>query len=224
MDQTRENEAVRAYLKLLQTKGAASGALLQRSMILEKLIVNLAGKALEGNEYRQAVEILMETVPADDWHDCLTALREFYPFWRQDIKAIAAINLNPGFDVIPLQWKPLPVSLKALMEGLATEKFDASENWPLKAYAQALRQEGSEQSLVDTRVKLAKIILVRLKNAPIKNHKSYRTAVDLTLPLFNIKNNRRLFLVVVREFYHFWIGNPDASSMVLKDGSGNILL
>jgi hypothetical protein len=65
---------------------------------------------------------------------------------------------------------------------------------------------------------------VRLKNAPIKNHKSYRTAVDLTLPLFNIKNNRRLFLVVVREFYNFWVGNPDASSMVLKDGSGNILL
>ncbi len=224
MDQMRENEAVRAYLKLLQTKGAPSGALLQRSIILEKLIVNLAGKALEGNEYRQAVEILMETVPADDWHDCLTALREFYPFWRQDIKAIAAININPGFDVTPLQWKPLPASLKSLMEGLATEKFDASENWPLKAYAQALRQEGSEQSLVDTRVKLAKIILVRLKNAPVKNHKSYRTAVDLTLPLFNIKNNRRLFLVVVREFYHFWIGNPDASSMVLKDGSGNILL
>lgn len=224
MDQTRESEAVRAYLKLLQTKGAASASLLQRSIILEKLIVSLAGKALDGNEYRQAVEVLMETVPADDWHDSLTALREFYPFWRQDIKAIAALNINPGFDVTPLQWKPVPASLKSLMEGLATEKFDASENWPLKAYAQALRQEGSEQSLVDTRVKLAKIILVRLKNAPVKNHKSYRTAVDLTLPLFNIKNNRRLFLVVVREFYHFWIGNPDASSMVLKDGSGNILL
>jgi hypothetical protein len=44
------------------------------------------------------------------------------------------------------------------------------------------------------------------------------------LPLFNIKNSRRLFLVVVREFFHFWIGNPDAASMVLQDGSGNILL
>jgi hypothetical protein len=224
MDQTREDEAVRAYLKLLQTKGAVSAALLRRSQFLEKLIVSLVGKELDGNEYREAVEPLMESVPTDDWHDCLTAAREFYPFWKEDIKAIAALNINPGFDITPLQWKPLPTSLKLLMESLVTEKFDASENWPLKAYAQALRQEGSEQSLVDTRVKLAKIILVRLKNAPVKNHKSYRTAVDLTLPLFNIKNNRRLFLVVVREFYHFWIGNPDASSMVLKDGSGNILL
>ena len=197
MDLARENQAVRAYLKILETKGAGSAALLKRSLFLEKLIINLAGRDLDGNEYRQAVEQLMETVPADDWHDCLTTSREFYPFWRQDIKAIAALNINPGFDVTPLQWKPLPASLKSLMDSLITEKFDASENWPLKAYAQALRQEGSEQSLVDTRVKLAKIILVRLKNAPVKNHKSYRTAVDLTLPLFNIKNNRRLFLVVV---------------------------
>ncbi|MDP1765549.1 MAG: hypothetical protein Q8K83_01470 [Methylotenera sp.] len=224
MDLTRENEAIRAYLKLIQVKGAGSAVLHKRSLFLEQLIVSLAGKELDGNVYREAVENLMETILADDWHTALTSAREFYPFWRQDIKAIAALNINPGFDVAPLLWKPLPASLKSLMESLATEKFDASENWPLKAYAQALRQEGSELSLVDTRTKLAKIILVRLKNAPVKNHKSYRTAVDLTLPLFHIKNNRRLFLVVVREFYHFWIGNPDASSMVLKDGSGNILL
>jgi hypothetical protein len=224
MEQSRENEAVSAYFKLLQTKGVLSAALLKRSLYLEKLTISLVGRALDGNEYREAVEMLMDSVPVDDWHDCLTTSREFYPFWRKDIKAIAALNVNPGFDVTPLKWKPLPASLKSLMDGLVTEQFDASENWPLKAYAQALRQEGAERSLVDTRVKLAKIILVRLKNAPVKNHKSYRTAVDLTLPLFNIKNSRRLFLVVVREFFHFWIGNPDAASMVLQDGSGNILL
>ena len=224
MDKTRENEAFRAYLKLLQAKGANASTLHKRSSFIEKLILNLIEKETDGNQYREAVEVMMENVPADEWHDCLTAAREFYPFWCGDFKAITALSIHPGFDIEPIQWKPLPASLKSLMEGLETEKFDVSENWPLKAYAQALRQEGSEQSLVDTRVKLAKIILVRLRNAPVKNHKSYRTAVDMTLPLFNIKNNRRLFLVVVREFYHFWIGNPDASSMVLKDGSGNILL
>lgn len=224
MDQKRENEAVRAYLKLLQGKGAVASLLHQRSVFLEKLILNLVEKELDGAVYRIAIEQLMENTPADDWHDSLTTGREFFPFWTQDIKAIAALNVNPGFDITPLVWKPMPTSLKSIMESLATEKFDISENWPLKAYAQALRQEGAEQSLVDTRAKLAKVILIRLRNAPVKNHKAYRTAVDLTLPLFNIKNNRRLFLVVVREFYHFWIGNPDARSKVLKDGSGNILL
>ena len=224
MNQTRENEAINAYLKLLQSKGANEDVLNKRVLFLKQLSHDLAKRPLDGTEYREAVEALMEIVPTDDWHVNLTTAREFYPFWVQDIKAITILNVNPGFDVEPLAWKPLPASLKSLTDSLATEKFDASENWPLKAYSQALRQEGSEQELVDTRVKLAKIILIRLKNAPLKNHKAYRTAVDLTLPLFNMKQNRRLFLVVVREFYHFWSGNPDASSMVLKDGSGNILL
>lgn len=223
MNLTRENEAIQAYLKLLQAKGASAGLLYKRSSLLEQIAVHLADKDLDGSDYRAVVEAAMETVPADDWHVTLTALREFYPFWIKDIKAIAALNINPGFDVVPLQWVPLPASLKSLIDSLATEKFEAHETWPIKAYSQALRQAGAEQKLVDARVKLAKILLVRLKDAPEKNHKTFRTAVDQTLPLFNIKHNRRLFLVVIREFYHFWTGNPEASNMVLNDGSGNML-
>ena len=220
----REKEAINAYLKLLQSKGANSSLLHKRSVFLDKLSASLGNLALDGGEYRIAIENIMESVPADNWHENLTAAREFYPFWLKDIKAIAALNKNPGFEVPPVDWKPDLVSLKALTDSLETEKFDTSETWPLKAYAQALRHEGAEQSLVDTRVKLAKIILIRLRSAPAKSGVMYRTAVDLTLPLFTIKQNRRLFLVVVREFFHFWSGNPDAASMVLKDGSGSILL
>lgn len=223
MNPTREKEALSAYLKLLQTKGAGEDVLQKRTLFLDKLSPHLADKVLDGSEYREVIDIVMETMPTEDWHDSLNAAREFYPFWVKDIKAIASLSLNSGFDIEPIQWRPLQTSLKSLWDSLGTEKFDTSENWPLKAYTQALRFEGAEQSLVDTRVKLAKIILIRLRDAPEKNHKAYRTAVDLTLPLFNIKQNRRLFLVVVREFYHFWSGNPDASSMVLKDGSGNML-
>jgi hypothetical protein len=223
MNLTREKEAINAYLKLLQTKGADQEVLQKRAQFLDKLSSHLTDKVLDGSEYRDVIDIVMETMPVEDWHDSLNAAREFYPFWMKDIKAIASLSLNAGFDIQPVQWKPLQTSLKSLWDSLETEKFDTSENWPLKAYTQALRFEGAEQSLVDTRVKLAKVILIRLRDAPVKNHKAYRTAVDLTLPLFNIKQNRRLFLVVVREFYHFWCGNPDAASMVLKDGSGNML-
>jgi hypothetical protein len=224
MNMTREKEAVNAYLKLLQAKGATSSLLHRRSSFLDKLSLTLAGIRLDGNEYRIAVENIMEAVPSDDWHENLTAAREFYPFWVKDIKAIATLSLNSGFEITPTEWKPDLVSLKSLTGSLLTEKFDTCENWPLKAYTQALRQEGADLALVDTRVKLAKIILIRLRSAPEKNGTTYRTAVDLTLPLFTIKQNRRLFLVVVREFYQFWCGNPDAASMVLQDGSGSMLL
>lgn len=223
MDQAREKEAIDAYLSLLQAKGADNAVLQRRTSFLEKLSPHLASRVLDGDEYREALETLMETVPADDWHAALTAAREFYPFWVRDIKAIAAFNLHSGFDLHPTEWRPLQTSLKSLSDSLETEKFGTSETWSLSAYSQALRHEGAEQALVDTRVKLAKIILIRLRDAPLKNNKSFRTAVDSTLPLFSIKQNRRLFLVVVREFYHFWMGNPEAGSMVLKDGSGNML-
>lgn len=218
MNQSREKEAVSAYLKLLQSKGASSGILYKHSLFLDTLTKELAGKPLDATVYSNVVDTVMETVPADDWHINLNTAREFYSFWIKDIKAIAAFNLNYGFDVDAIQWKPLATSLKALTDSLETEKFDTSENWPLKAYSQAMRYEGAEQSLVDTRIKLAKIILIRLRDAPIKNHKSYRTAADMTLPLFKMNEAKQLFILVVREFYNFWTGNPNAASMLVKDG------
>ncbi len=224
MSEMREKEAISAYLKLLQAKGASNAVLHRRASFLENLSPDLANLVLNGNEYRTFIENIMDTIQADEWHENLTAAREFYPFWIKDIKAITTLNINQGFETNLLQWKPDHATLKSLIDGLQTEKFEMTENWPLKAYTQTLRSEGAEQELVDTRVKLAKIILIRLRNAPEKTHKSYRAAIDLTLPLFNIKQNRKLFLVVVREFYYFWSGNPNAASMVLKDGSGNMLL
>lgn len=217
MNLTREKEAVSAYLKLLQAKGATSGVLYRHSLFLDKLTLNLVEKTLERSEYSNALDAVMSTTPTESWPESLNIAREFYPFWMKDIKAIAAFSLHYGFDVQSIQWKPLATSLKSLTDSLETEKFETSESWPLNAYSQALRFEGAEQSLVNTRIKLAKIILIRLRDAPIKNSKSYRTAVDVTLPLFKIKEAKQLFLVVVREFYNFWTGNPDAGSMVLKD-------
>ena len=221
MEMAREKQAVSAYLKLLQSKGAPSSMLYKHSLFLDVLSKELKNKILDASEYSDAVDIVMEAIPADEWHINLNTAREFYPFWMQDIKAIAAISLNYGFDVKTIQWKPLATTLKELTDSLETIKFDTSESWPLKAYSQAMRYEGAEQPLVDTRIKLAKIILIRLRDAPIKNHKSYRTAADLTLPLFKLNEAKQLFILVVREFYNFWTGNPNAAKMLVKDLTGD---
>ncbi len=219
----REKAAINAYLKLLESKGASAAVLYKRSAFLDKLSLGLADKVLDSNQYRDVIETVMAKASTEDWHEHLTAAREFYPFWLENIKAIAAHNISPGFEVKATPWTPMQTTLKELWDSLESAKFEASENWPLKAYAKALRDEGAEQSLVDTRIKLAKIIILRLRDAPEKNNKSYRTAVDLTLPLFNIKNNRGLFLVVVREFYYFWTGSPDAASRVLQEDAVDLL-
>jgi hypothetical protein len=218
---SREKEAISAYLKLLQAKGAASSTLYKRSLFLDKLSVLLAGRSLDGIEYGRALDAVMQATTTDDWHINLNVAREFYPFWIKDIKAIAAFNLNYGFDVDAITWKPRPITLKILTDSLETEKFDTAETWPLKAYTQALYNEGAVKVVVETRIKFAKIILIRLRDAPKKNHKSYRTTVDMTLQLFNNIEIKTLFLTVVREFYHFWTGNPDAANKIFRDDSDN---
>jgi hypothetical protein len=219
MNLSHEKEAISAYLKLLQAKGATTNVLYKHSLFLDKLAESLANKPHEAVIYSKVIDTVLKNMPSDDLHTNLNTAREFYPFWMKDIKAIAAFNLNYGFDVAAIQWKPITTSLKALIDSLDTEKFDPAENWPLIAYAQAMRDQGAEQSLVTTRIKLAKVMTIRLRDAPIKNHKSYRTAADLTLPLFKMTEARQLFLLVVREFYNFWTGNPNAASMLLNDDS-----
>jgi len=59
-----------------------------------------------------------------------------------------------------------------------------------------------------------KILLLRLRDAPEKSSRHYRIAVDATVPLFEKQDTRRLFFAVVREFYYFWIGDPDAADHI----------
>ena len=223
MTENREQEALKAYLKLLLSKGATSANLERRMQFLVQLEPSIAGKPCDGSVYRNAVEELLDKTDKTEWPFCLLVAREYFPFWTQDIKAITALNSGSAFDIQPFEWQPLEANLKTLWGMLDKEQFSTTEKWPLKAYTHALRQEGATQLLVDTRVKLVKLLLVRLKDAPEKNHKIYRVAVDFTVPLFTMKETRRLFLAVVREFYYFWIGDPEAAKYILNDKATSLL-
>jgi hypothetical protein len=221
--QQREQQALEVYFKLLTAKGFGTDTFAERTSFLNKLLPLLADKELNGGEYRLAIEVMMDSVAASEWPEALLVSREFYPFWVNDLKAVAQFNKNVTTDQLPIDWKPPEVTLSSLWHSVDEEKFTTTDSWALKAYTKALRDENAEQTLIDTRLKLAKVLLVRLKSAPDKSNKVYRTTVDATLPLFEVKKNRRLFLVVVREFFHFWSGNPDAEKFILNIHSASML-
>lgn len=218
MEISREKKAVSAYFKLLEKKGAKSGMLYKRSLFLDKLIQLLAGKDINMSVYSNAINSLMKDTPAETWHDCLSTAREFYPFWTQDIKSIAAFSLHGGFDVQPQKWVPEPTTLKSLTDRLESEKFDAADARQLKLYASALKDKGANKLLLDTRLNLAKILLMQLKGAPVGDARVYRTAVDFTLPLFKADETKQLFLFVIREFYFYWVGDYHPETNTEKDG------
>lgn len=221
--QEREQQALEVYIKLLKSKGFGPETFVSRTDFLNELMPLLADKALEGSAYRVALEARMDTVALDDWPESLIIAREYFPFWMGDMKAVANLNQSVKKDALPLDWKPIEVQLVELWHSVDEAKFPRTDSWALKAYTKALRHENADQTLIDTRLKLAKILLVRLKDAPDRENKAYRVTVDATLPLFEIKKNRRLFLVVVREFFHFWAGNPDAADYILSGTTASML-
>ena len=217
MNETREQEALQAYLNLLRNKGAETPDLERRTQLLQQLLPLIGNTPGQGQAYRNAVETLLDLVPRAEWPYALGVVREFYPFWTRDIKTIAALNADAAFGAPGEPWQPPACDLAALWNSLDQERFGVAENWPIKAYTQALRQEGAAPALIETRVKLVKLLLLRLREAPDKSAIIYRAAVDATVPLFELKETRRLFLAVVREFYYFWIGDPEAVSHILQD-------
>ena len=223
MIEPREQQALEVYIKLLTAKGFGPETFVPRINFLNRLMPLLASKQVNGYEYRAVIETLMDSVEEADWPESLVIAREYYPFWINDIKAVALLNKNTIIDTLPIDWQPVHVSLRALWHSVDEEKFGTTDSWALKGYTKALRNENAEQTLIDTRLKLAKILLVRLRDAPNKDNKVYRTTVDATLPLFEVKKNRRLFLVVVREFFHFWSGNPEAEKFVFNNHTVSML-
>ncbi|MDP3087450.1 MAG: hypothetical protein Q8M99_04550, partial [Methylotenera sp.] len=60
MDTSREKEAISAYFKLLQHKGAKAGVLYKRSLFLDQLAPLLAGKLPDRSSYSQAIDTLIK--------------------------------------------------------------------------------------------------------------------------------------------------------------------
>jgi hypothetical protein len=210
----REKEAANAYLKFLQSKGASSGMLYLRSRILDAFTVKLAEKTHTRKDFAVALEETLAILSLNDRCSVLNTAREFFPFWMNDIKAIAMFHEYYGFSVKEINWEPKYKTLKALTDEMESEKLTDAESQALNSYRQIIMKHGAEKSVVETRSKLAKIILITLKDAPMTNHMIYRISVDLTLPLFKTKEIKQLYLDVVREFYYFWINDPDAEIKV----------
>jgi len=108
-----------------------------------------------------------------------------------------------------LDWQPLPTTLDKLAKCVDVEVFSEEESQLLEQYLKHLQTLNLEKNTVLARVKLAKILLIRLRHKPAVNNVVYRKTVDVTLPLFKLSITRQIFLGVVREFFNIWIGSAD---------------
>ncbi len=217
----RQQTSVDAYLALMEKNGADADNIARREALLAKLMPFLAQRPVKGEFFRNAVDEAIPLIEKTEWPFFMTVVRDFYYFWINDFKTIAAMQKSGSFQVNPTLPKPPEGNLKTLWESLATQKFSLSEKWPINAYKAALRDEGIEQNAVDTRAKLAQLLLLQLRQTEGKDGHVYRLAVESMLPVFLKKETSELFIAVVREFFHFWLGDPNASDNLSTSDSLN---
>jgi len=215
MSSSREADAIQAYYNLLHGKGADDAIMAQRDALLAELSPLLADMECTSTAYRQAVDDCLADKPAQRWPELLTIIREFYPFWRGDVKAVMQYADTVGFELHPISWQPAVIDLQSVWPALQSEKFETSELWALNGYVKALKSMEHKQEMdIELRTRMAKLMLLRLREAPMTEKNAFRITADATLPLFNLKNTRHLFLNAVREFYYFWAAHPDAVEML----------
>lgn len=215
MSPSRETQAIQAYYNLLRSKGADPAIMATRDALFKELAPLLANKPLTSSDYRDAVDQVLQDKPAQLWPEILTIIREFYPFWREDIRAVLQYADTVGFELHPMGWQPAVIDLQSVWPNLHQEKFSTTELWPLNGYSKALKNNHFKIEMeIEVRTRMAKLMMLRLREAPLSEKNAYRITADATLPLFTMKHTRYLFLNAVREYYYFWSAHPDAANMI----------
>jgi hypothetical protein len=202
---TKEQNALNAYAKFLQGRNVNNEAIGLRVRFLEKLAILLQGKSTR-EDYGRALETALRVEGNIERHQQLNIAREFFPFWIDDVKMIARMSETYGYDLSISQLRPLPT---LSVEELNNHRLDNNEEDLLKRYTQYMKEQNLSEDLIQARLRLAKLVLLRLRDIPIKNNVSYRMAVEATLPLFNVDDIRQRFLQAIREFFYIWVAKMD---------------
>lgn len=219
MEMSREEEAQKAYVKLLTGQGVSQRVLIQREFTIIRLSAFLKDIPCTGTEYRHAVDRFIASIDTSEIPMVLPVVREFFSFWVRDIKAIAAMSQAKVFN------GNVPV-VTATQDELFKHWYDldktimsTSEKQILEAFLTDSQAKGFDPAAFKERMRMAKCLLLTLRNVPHKQSHSYRQMVDRNLPLFNALGNQHVFLSVAREFYYFWRGDmlkPQPAQMTAK--------
>lgn len=204
MEMTREEEAQKAYVKLLTGQGVSQRVLVQREFVIIRLSAFLKDIPCDGSHYRQAVDRFIASMDPAEIPAILPVVREFFSFWVRDIKAIAAMSQAKVFN------GTTPVTM-ATQDELFKHWYDldkttmtSQEEQVMDTFKQVSMVRGFEPAVLKERMRMAKCLLLSLRQVPYKQSHSYRQMVDRNLPLFNALGSQHTFLSVSREFYYFW--------------------
>lgn len=195
--------AIESYINSLKAKNAKRECVEDSQYFLSKLTQYLYGIYTGGETYRRAVDALVENIDIEDKTFCVNLARELYPFWINENELATEINHEQHFK--------LNIHKEEFIDfwnSINQEFFSDEENWPLNLYLVSMRRIGVSEKDININQKITKVITIELRNDHSSPEETYGDAINRTQHLFSRPDLIAFFLIVSREFYHFWIEQP----------------
>ena len=191
-----------SYIHELKAKNSTDDFVHDSKYFLIKLTHHLYGVNIDGISYRQAVEKPLSNIDIRERTFCINLAREFYRCWRAANRSVSEIN-----NEHTLKLDAQKEAFIKLWDDINQEFLSDAENWHLKLYAESVRQLGVSEKDINISQRIAKVITLELRNDRSNPDDTYRDAINRTQALFVRPDLKAFFLIVSREFYHFWVGN-----------------
>lgn len=207
MSRDKMDDALDAYLSLLDSKGADGAVVAFRRSILSRLNQILRAQRGGAAVYRPAVDALLSLCAPADRAGAMIAAREYYYFWLDDVKRLAALNASDGFTTHHVRL-PVLADLQQLQQRMTDEGFT---DFPpsLDLYLGQLYEQGCDETTLSARAALIRPLLYLLHGHP-HHPDSFRTAIDAMLLHLADGPSRDGFVAIAREFFYYWLSFPGA--------------
>jgi len=164
--------------------------------------------------YRNAVQPYIESLNEDDKSFGVDLIREFYSFWYKEQQPDV---LSEDVDILHRY-----IFKKSDADEQLFEKWNAADNIKLSSeelnvlqnYVEVLVSLSIGYNAVKVRKKMAKLILLELRHLPDLKSNNYRAAVNKLQEMIKSKDLKMFFGYLSREFYYFWINDPEAEKHI----------
>ena len=199
-----EITSIEAYLDTLHADGVGIEYIESSKYYLIILADYLYSIQADGKSFRQAVDSMTLHADIEEQPLCLHIARAFYPFWINTHKLAKNTHHQTAFKTSTLEIEAQKKATSALWNTIDTEFFSSEENELIDLYTASLLDKGISSEQINTKQKLAKIIIKQYRNQKRDLH-SYRKIIDKTQHLFSRQDLQEFFLVVSREFHSYWL-------------------
>lgn len=197
-----------SFIRLIARQSLDNQSLHKVKYLLVKLVDQLYGVDIDGNAYRNALNAVTRDLNEDDREKFIKLARAFYRHVKNDLNKPFENYTSNTIDSNLIDQKEKFMELWINAEG---ELLHELELWPLKQYLESIQTKGLKGEDLSVCERIAKVVLLELRNEKDKNEIAYRNVLDKIQHLFEREDLRGLFFNVTREFYHFWINTKSNS-------------